>query len=144
MNGSAEQEDVSAQRDNAAVDEFASAMKLKLAKARAKGRGGWNDPLQCTNEYLADLLIQHLLKGNAGTFEDVANFAMMLHQRKADPIVLRNAYCTNICGLNLDAMSQLKRALISLGVATPESMEEMSANPSEWVVMLTSAVLELK
>lgn len=74
--------------DDAAVDRFAAAMKAKLAKAREKGRGGWDNPDQCSVEFLAKLLVEHLGKGNAGTFEDVANFAMMLHQRGADPQVL--------------------------------------------------------
>ena len=74
--------------DDSAVDRFAAAMKAKLAKARDKGRGGWDDPAQCSVEFLAKLLVEHLSKGNAGTFEDVANFAMMLHQRDADPKVL--------------------------------------------------------
>ena len=77
--------------DNAAVDRFAAAMKDKLAKAREKGRSGWNDPAQCSVEFLAKLLVEHLSKGNDGTFEDVANFAMMLHQRDADPQVLAAA-----------------------------------------------------
>ena len=78
-------------RDDAAVDRFAAAMKAKLAKAREKGRGGWDDPAQCSVEFLAKLLVEHLAKGNAGTFEDLANFAMMLHQRGADPQVLAAA-----------------------------------------------------
>lgn len=77
--------------DDAAVDRFAAAMKEKLAAARAKGRAGWDDPNACPVETLAKLLISHLRKGNAGTFEDVANFAMMLHQRGADPRVLAEA-----------------------------------------------------
>lgn len=77
--------------DDEAVDRFATAMKVKLAAARAKGRGGWDDPSVCSVEFLAQLLVEHLGKGNAGTFEDVANFAMMLHQRGADPTVLANA-----------------------------------------------------
>ena len=77
--------------DDAAVDRFAAAMKAKLAKSRAKGRGGWDDPNVCSVEFLAQLLVEHLGKGNAETFEDVANFAMMLHQRGADPMVLANA-----------------------------------------------------
>lgn len=76
--------------DDAAVDRFAAAMKAKLAAARAKGRGGWDDPSQCSVEFLAKLLVEHVGKGNSGTFEDVANFAMMLHQRGADPQVLSN------------------------------------------------------
>lgn len=77
--------------DDAAVDRFAAAMKAKLAAARAKGRGGWDDPNVCSVEFLAQLLVEHLAKGNAGTFEDVANFAMMLHQRGAEPKVLADA-----------------------------------------------------
>ncbi|MCY1440196.1 hypothetical protein D9M71_564610 [compost metagenome] len=66
-------------------------MKVKLATAREKGRSGWDDPRVCTPERLARLLVEHLTKGNPGTFEDVANFAMMLHQRGADPAVLVEA-----------------------------------------------------
>lgn len=71
--------------DDAAVDRFAAAMKAKLARARDKGRSGWDDPSRCSDEFLATELIAHLDKGNEGTFEDIANFCMMLHQRKADP-----------------------------------------------------------
>ncbi|MCY1356892.1 hypothetical protein D9M69_433580 [compost metagenome] len=77
--------------DDAAVDRFAAAMKVKLAAARAKGREGWDDPDRCSDEFLARELVQHLRKGNLGTFEDVANFSMMLHQRGADPSVLASA-----------------------------------------------------
>ena len=77
--------------DDLAVDRFAPAMKTKLAAARAKGRGGWDDKASCSGEHLAQLLIEHLTKGNAGTFEDIANFAMMLHQRGDDPQLLRTA-----------------------------------------------------
>lgn len=74
--------------DDTAVDLFAVAMKTKLASARAKGRSGWDDPAACSVEHLADLLLEHIGKGNSGTFEDIANFAMMLHQRGADPALL--------------------------------------------------------
>lgn len=74
--------------DDAAVDRFAAAMKAKLAAAREKGRGGWDDPEACSVEFLADLLVGHIGKGNTGNFEDIANLAMMLHQRGADPAVL--------------------------------------------------------
>ncbi len=77
--------------DDAAVDRFAMAMKTKLAAARAKGRSGWDDKASCSGEHLAQLLIEHLTKGNAGIFEDIANFAMMLHQRGDDPQLLRTA-----------------------------------------------------
>jgi hypothetical protein len=77
--------------DDVAVDRFADAMKVKLAAAREKGRSGWDDKASCSGEYLASLLVDHLSKGNAGTFEDVANFAMMLHQRGEDPQLLDTA-----------------------------------------------------
>ena len=77
--------------DDLAVDRFALAMKAKLADARSKGRSGWDDLAQCSVEYLAQLLVGHIGKDNAGNFEDVANLAMMLHQRGADPSVLAEA-----------------------------------------------------
>lgn len=64
--------------DDAAVDRFAEAMKAKLAKSRAKGRGGWEDKSLCSAEYLSELLRGHVDKGDP---VDVANFCMMLQQR---------------------------------------------------------------
>jgi hypothetical protein len=77
--------------DDLAVDRFAQALKAKMARSRAKGREGWDDPVRCSDELLAHMLVEHLGKGNAGTFEDVGAFAMMLHQRGADPRVLAQA-----------------------------------------------------
>lgn len=64
--------------DDIAVDRFAAAMKAKLAKKRAAGRGGWDDPTQCSIHDLARLLVEHIHKGDP---VDIANFAMMIHQR---------------------------------------------------------------
>lgn len=64
--------------DDVAVDLFATTMKSKLALARAKGRGGWDDKSQCSAEYLSRLLRGHVDKGDP---VDVANFCMMLSQR---------------------------------------------------------------
>lgn len=80
------------ENDYAAVDRFAEAMKAKLNKARARGHRGWHDPSLCSGEDLAALLIDHLQKDNVGTFEDVANFCMMLHQRNEPPSTLCNAF----------------------------------------------------
>lgn len=74
--------------DDAAVNRFATAMKSKLAVAREKGRGGWNDPDRCSVELLAALLMDHLQKGNEGNYVDIANLAMMLHLRMASPELL--------------------------------------------------------
>ena len=73
--------------DDEAVDRFSVAMKEKLAKSRAKGRGGWDDHAQCTVEFLSQLLVEHVAKGDP---VDVANLAMMLHQRSSG-IVQREA-----------------------------------------------------
>lgn len=86
-----ERPEVVTHSDDAAVDRFSASMKQKLEAARAKGRSGWDDPSSCDVAFLAERLIEHLGKGNAGTFEDVANFAMMLHQRGAHPQVLAEA-----------------------------------------------------
>lgn len=64
--------------DDVAVDLFAATMKRKLALARGKGRGGWDDKDQCSAEYLSRLLRGHVDKGDP---VDVANFCMMLSQR---------------------------------------------------------------
>lgn len=77
-----------ANRDNDAVDEFAKAMKEKLAKARAKGRRGWSDKEACSNEHLAQLFHKHLEKCNDGNFIDLTNFLMFLHVRGAKSNVL--------------------------------------------------------
>lgn len=64
--------------DDAAVDAFSSAMKAKLAEARAKGRGGWNGDEPGMQQRLSDMLRAHVEKGDP---RDVANFCMFLHQR---------------------------------------------------------------
>lgn len=64
--------------DDIAVDRFAAAMKAKLAKKRAEGRGGWDNPDECSIAFLSTLLRTHIAKGDP---VDVGNFAMMIHQR---------------------------------------------------------------
>lgn len=64
--------------DDEAVDRFAAKMKAKLARKRAEGRGGWDDKRYCSQELLSVLLRAHVAKGDP---VDVANLAMMLHQR---------------------------------------------------------------
>lgn len=58
--------------DDAAVDDFAQAMKYKLASARHKGREGWQT---CPPEELSRMLREHVEKGDP---LDVANFCMFL------------------------------------------------------------------
>lgn len=76
--------------DDVAFDAFALSCKAKLARSRAKGRSGWDNPAACSEAFLARLLVEHCLKGNAGTYEDIACLAMMLHQRNVNPSVLAN------------------------------------------------------
>ncbi|MBD9542904.1 hypothetical protein IB276_26005 [Ensifer sp. ENS04] len=64
--------------DDLAVDSFAAAMKAKLAKKRAEGRGGWENPSECSIAYLSELLRDHVNKGDP---VDVGNLAMMIQQR---------------------------------------------------------------
>lgn len=69
--------DDTAHFDDHAVNRFAVAMKGKLAAKRLQGRGGWQEP-EVLNGYLSRLLREHVDKGDP---VDVANFAMMIHQR---------------------------------------------------------------
>ena len=59
--------------DDLAVEEFAAAMKAKLAAGRAKGRGGWE---ACPEARLLNMLHEHVGKGD---MRDVAIIAMMIH-----------------------------------------------------------------
>ena len=64
-------------QDDAAVDALAAAMKVKLAKQRAKGYGGWDTP-EFTQQRLSDMLREHVDKGDP---VDVANFCTFLAAR---------------------------------------------------------------
>lgn len=69
--------------DDVAVNHFAKLMKAKMGLARAKGRGGWDDPEKCSVDYLRRLLYEHLDKGDP---VDVANFCMMLKHYGASTV----------------------------------------------------------
>jgi hypothetical protein len=66
--------------DDVAVLKFSNAMRAKLAQKRIDGRGGWNDPAECSTDYLRWLLANELRKPIVDLV-DVANYCMMLHQR---------------------------------------------------------------
>lgn len=74
--------------DDAAVDRFAAALKVKLSEARAKGRGGWSDDEPGMQQRLSDMLRAHVEKGDP---RDVGNFAMFLHQRGESILPAQNA-----------------------------------------------------
>lgn len=65
--------------DDIAVDRFAASMKAKLAKKREEGRGGWDNPDECSIAFLSELLREHVNKGDP---VDVGNLSMMIHQRE--------------------------------------------------------------
>lgn len=77
--------------DDVAVDTFADAMKSRLKEARLVGRSGWNDASTCSDASLAEALVVNLVSSHPHAYEDIANFAMMLHHRGADVSVFRHA-----------------------------------------------------
>lgn len=66
-------------RDDAAIDAFALDLKVKMARNRAKGRGGWHDNAECSADALSQMLREHIDKGDP---LDVAIISMMLHHRR--------------------------------------------------------------
>lgn len=89
-----------AERDNEAVDQFATAMKEKLALAREEGRSDWDNRETCSADDLAQGFWKHTRKDNKGNFVDLANFLMFLHVRGEHGIRLSflNTPCCNNCG----------------------------------------------
>lgn len=77
-------------QDQQAVANFSAAMAAKLERKAMQGRGGWKDPERCSVDYLADLLIDHVKKGDP---VDIGNLAMMIHQRNAPFNTIPDALC---------------------------------------------------
>lgn len=59
--------------DDIAIDQFAAAMKAKMAASRAQGQGHWH---ACHPAAISRMLREHVEKGDP---VDVANFCMSLH-----------------------------------------------------------------
>jgi hypothetical protein len=104
--------------DDIAVDRFAQAMKGKMAVARAKGRSGWDDQERCRSDQLARMLIDHIDKGDP---VDVANFAMMIHQR--DALGIENMHIAN----NFQGISVLRFAAIEKRTPKAVQVEPVAA-----------------
>lgn len=121
--------------DDAAVDRFAVAMKAKLAAARAKGRGGWDDPDACSVEFLAELLVDHIGKGNTGNFEDIGNLAMMLHQRGADPAVLAGKLPAPVIGEKRTVTISGKGLLELVDFICPDHETDIEQQETEIVLL---------
>jgi hypothetical protein len=66
--------------DDSAVTRFSKAMRDKLALTRSQGRGGWDNPNECSTDRLKVLLFNQMAKEPADVV-DIANLCMMLHQR---------------------------------------------------------------
>lgn len=64
--------------DDIAADHLNVAMREKLAKKRALGWGGWDNPDICSASYLSRLIVSHVAKGDP---VDVANLCAFLHYR---------------------------------------------------------------
>ena len=66
-------------RINAAIDDFAAAMKTVMVRKAAEGRTGWDDPA-LRAEIVSDMIAHAICADKAlGQEIHVANFAMMLH-----------------------------------------------------------------
>ncbi|WP_258041262.1 hypothetical protein [Pseudomonas syringae] len=118
--------------DNQAVDMFAAAMKTKLAEARAKGRYGWSESW-VQDQQLAELMVGLIPKGNAGNFEDIANFAMMLHQRGAEPLELKLAF--NKAKLGRDLMAHVERVLEEMTKQMTIKTANLQSEPVAWDIL---------
>lgn len=116
--------------DNKAVDRFATAMKRKMAASRKKGRSGWDDPKQCPPERLAQMLIDHLAKGDP---VDVGNFAMMLFNRPdAAGALAHAAQSVQRAGVAKGKQVVVDRYMVC-GIAAVERARQMRG-PDMWKV----------
>jgi hypothetical protein len=67
--------------DDVAIAVFGAQLASAMASGRMNGRGGWNNPNECSIEKLASLLVNNVWSGD---IIDIGNYAMMLHYRGAD------------------------------------------------------------
>ncbi|MCD4509757.1 hypothetical protein LQT97_00770 [Brucella pseudogrignonensis] len=110
--------------DDIAVDRFANAMKIKLKIKRAQGRGGWEDKKAVTREYLSYLLLQNCLKGST---LNVANLAMMLHQRGEEIIIDEETAIMVSAGISSQPVATaLPQDVINLVIAARDAFDAIS------------------
>lgn len=89
--------------DDAAIDRFAIELKKKLAKARDKGRGGWQT---CPPTDLSRMLREHVEKGDP---RDVANFCAFLWALEQPIAPLTDCFELSLVPPNGAATSHAKR-----------------------------------
>lgn len=83
--------------DAEAVDKFARAMKRKMARKSREGRHGWDDPVQCSTDYLAHLLADELMADDGHPDPvNIGNYAMMLYNRGRDGKRALRDLCTQM------------------------------------------------
>ncbi len=68
--------------DGLGVRLFSLAMLARLEEKRLEGRGGWHDPLQCSEAYLMTLLREQFVHHEVLDPLDIANLAMMVWNRR--------------------------------------------------------------
>lgn len=84
--------------DAEGVDKFARAMKRKMARKSREGRSGWNDPDDCSAEYLAELLAYELTADDGQPDPvNIGNYAMMLYHRGAAGKRALREVCKTLC-----------------------------------------------
>lgn len=96
--------------DDKAVDAFATVLKEKLAKARAKGRSGWQT---CELTYLLDGMRSHIEKGDP---LDVAAYALFLWARNDSTkgVMTLNKMYEAYIARNEDEIATLKARIAEL------------------------------
>lgn len=91
----------------AGIRNLVAAMREKLGKKRREGSTGWHRPEHCTTSRLAEMLLDHLTKGDP---VDIANFAMMLHNRLQGGVALAAAWARRIGQHNPPARLEVRHS----------------------------------
>lgn len=108
--------------DNAAVDRFAAEMKIKLAQARAKGCGGWE---QCDKSLFAQMFVEHLFKNNEGNLFDLANLLMFYQSLGGDTPQLFEAVCEKIIAISTEQPAHALLFRVDLQIVPPAARYEV-------------------
>ena len=119
--------------DDIAVDAMAVAQKAKLDLCRTQGRRGWDNPLECSVEKLAQMMAEAVCKGDP---VDVANFAAMLQARGAShQVIAEHATRALLRGsreASVIAAEKWEKSALSLGKIVHDHCVVMQAAWIEW------------
>lgn len=147
--------------DDLAVDNFAFFMKAAMAKARAKGKAGWENKARCSELHLRTLMRVAISKGDP---IHVGNYAMMLFNRgertsSAEAAALRAAIEASVVENQLEAIQpagfanavlHLKKAFDALEAASDSDLdhfedeeEEAEAVPMQFAARQIVQAIEL-